>query len=215
MTKNNDYSSLFSGRLYEESKNKRSRLYRLLNGIKVEKKKSLKEPTAAQANQRLRFGMASAFARQLKEMIDIGFFNKRKAMTPMNISTKQILRDAIIGDYPLLFIDYKKVILSNGGLNPLKVQSMLLSTAGNLQLKWGMGVNSPIDDGDDSLFLFVYNATEEMAFNFPNVALRSKLELNIQLPLFNENDDYHFWIFMASADRRRVSNSTYFNFSKA
>lgn len=215
MKKDNDYSSLFSGGQYKESKNKRSKLYRLLNGIKTEKKKSLKEPTAAQANQRFRFGLATTFARQLKEMIDIGFFNKKKPMTPMNISTKQILRDAIIGDYPLLFIDYRKVILSMGDLARLEMCTMWLSNEGKLQLKWE---NDPyphkLDQGDDGLFLFVYNATEEMAFNFPNVALRSGLELSIQLPLFNESDDYHFWIFMASENHRYVSNSTYFNFSK-
>lgn len=216
MAKNINYAGLFSIRDSKAANDKRTKLYRIMNGIRIEKKESSKELTVAQATQRLRFGMAVKFALTLKEMIDIGFYVRKKTMTSMNISVKQILRDAIIGKYPSLFIDFSKVILSMGNLEDITMNSMQLSTTGKLELTW---LDDRFQEGkcqhDDGVFLFVYNATEEMSFNFMHAAVRSDLAMEIQLPPLSIKDDYHFWIFMASEDRRISSYSTYFNFNKA
>lgn len=211
MAKNKKLPPFFSSKDQKAATDKRTKLYRLCNGIKDDFKVNYKLPTEAQATQQLKFGMATSFAHQLKQMINIGLKSKTKKMTAINFSTRQILQNAIVGEYPQLKIDYAKVIISDGSLDMLKNCHAVTTVDGCLILTWEQDPYAGKNvSGDDLIFLTVYNMTKNVCHNYPGAAKRSEMVLNMPLPYFSNDDTYHCWIFMASTNLRLMSTSTYY-----
>jgi len=193
---------------YKIKAEKGTTVYELLKKIKVLKKAPVKAPTLLQAAQRQKFGLAAVFAVKLKEMIQVGFYGKRKKIGCCNYSTRQIYKNAIIGEYPNFHIDYAKVILSEGCTRQNYGYELKISDQGNLDLTWDLDRYVSMLTGDDSVFLFVYNATQDLSFSFQNACLRHELSLKVQIPVFNNGDKIHCWVFLKS-NNNNVSRSVY------
>ncbi|MBB6502808.1 DUF6266 family protein [Pedobacter cryoconitis] len=201
-------SPLFNER---EANDKRTKLYYIINGIKREKR--LKPPTERQMAQRLKLGLASSFAGHLKEIVVIGYATQKKIpVTPGNRAVRQILNEAITGEYPDYRIDYPKVEISEGHLNMVFDLEMVISEGGKINIKWDDDLDSlnRYSRTDDDVHFFIYNATTSTGHNFKYAAKRLDFQVEIQCPVFEKEDVLHYWLFLASAVHKRyVSGSVY------
>ena len=212
MAKKNNIPSFFSLSDQKAAADKRTKLYRICNGIKPDKMKEKRPVTEAQAKQQLRFATATAFTKKLTQLTSIGFKSMTKTMTATNVSTRQVLKDAIIGEYPDYSIDYAKVIISSGTHSELMKCAVELRPEGSVVATWKNSlIQNALGFHDDPVFLCVYNATRKICHNYVGAACRADQLLHAPLPDFLECDIYHSWIFVASPNLRNVSPSLYFN----
>jgi len=214
MAKKNNIPSFFSARDKKAAADKRTKLYRVCNGIKPDKIKDKRPVTEAQAKQQLRFRTAIAFTKTLAQFTAIGFSATIKEMTATNIATRQVLKEAIIGEYPDYSIDCSKVIISSGRYPGLLQCAIELTLEGSVVATWTETLMlDNFTDSADPVFLSVYNATRKICHNYAGAACRGDKLLHAPLPDFSTSDIYHCWIFVASPNLRKVSKSLYFNFT--
>lgn len=212
MLRKNYHTALLSYVDKKRAQDKRTKLYRVINGVKPEVKKEKKPPTDAQAKQRLRFGMVTAFVKHLKQMSDIGLNTKKMKISISNFLTQSILKNAVIGDYPNFTLDYAKVALSDGRLDQLGDRNMSITTHGTLMMTWKNCLYAyPEGNEDDAIFVLIYNATDKLSYNFSATALRSDRHLTVNIPAYSKSNDYHIWMFVSAPNYKNVSRTVYFN----
>jgi hypothetical protein len=71
-----------------------------------------------QKDQQAKFYVAAKFVRQLSKLLKITYKTQAYKMTAKNSATGYILQNAITGTYPSYEIEYSKVLISKGGLEP-------------------------------------------------------------------------------------------------
>ncbi|MGY0035141.1 DUF6266 family protein [Pedobacter sp. NJ-S-72] len=160
-----------------QASDKRTSLYKILNNIKTERKKSLKPPTEAQQKYRLKFRLMGLFVARLNDLVGIGnLFRKRKdGLTARHIIARAILNEGIVGEYPDLRINYESIALSRGKLGSVGYPELIIKTKKKIRVSWK---NFGGDD-QDSVVVFIYNETKDKESCFKDVARRSDLKVEL------------------------------------
>lgn len=211
MARRPNYSLLLSRRDWNAAQDKRTKLYSVFTGIKRKPRATKKALTHPQLVQRLKFGMVVSFVKHLKLMVNIGLRKKTIKMTASNYATKLILSKAIIGDYPDFSINYAILRFTFGNLSECYIDNSSITTEGVLTMKWEeFQFRNMVDDNKDEVFIFLYDSMRKLSHNFSNAALRSDKSVQIKIPSFAADTDYHVWMFMVSPDQRNASRSQYF-----
>jgi|GEM_PF-2510399 len=194
------------------SLDKRTKLYRLANEIRKEHVPSLQVPTAAQIQQRYKFGMVNNFVKHLKEIAEIGYAKRYlKNMTATNYLSSMIFKHALKGEYPDLEIDYAKIDLSRGDLDSVIILNPSFSDDfSQLELYWETYLDTDFNnDDDDQLFVLIYNATQQQSIKYKKVARRKDGSVELEIPFYTNGDRLHCWLFWQSEDGKLVSPSNY------
>jgi len=94
-----------------------------------------------QVVQKAKFGAAIEFVRHLSGLYSVTYKLKAQNMTARNSAVGQIVSDAITGDYPDFKIDFPKVLISRGTLEP--VGATVTAAAGQITWTWtpNIGIN--------------------------------------------------------------------------
>ena len=212
MKKKNNIPSFLSAGDQRAAADKRTKLYRICNGINTENIKDSRPVTQAQAQQQLKLITATTFTKKLSHLTEIGFRSKTRRMTATNYSTSQVLKEAIIGEYPDYSIDYARVIISSGNLSELFGCVAKIQADGTAVVTWEqLSFQANRESSADLVFMSVYNADRKIFHNYGGAASRGEGVLYATLPEFSVTDTYHCWIFVASTNLRKVSDSKYFN----
>jgi hypothetical protein len=97
--------------------------------------------SSKQIVQKARFGTAIEFVRHLSGLYSVTYKLKAQKMTARNSAVGQIVSDAITGDYPNFQIDFPKVLVSRGTLEP--VDATVAAAAGKITWTWvpNVGIN--------------------------------------------------------------------------
>lgn len=164
--------------------------------------------THAQAVQRLKFGMVTAFLAKIKIALDISFINKQNS--PLNKAAKINFKSAIIGNYPDLLINYPMIIISCGRLGAIYYSTLTISVSGKGQMDWEnpVGYNF-IGDDTDQIFLLIYNSSKEKVLYADYTGKRSDQSVAFDVPAFKKSDKLHCWIFLKSESDKVFSDSEY------
>lgn len=103
--------------------------------------KSRTNNSPKQLIQKAKFGTAIEFVRHLSGLFSVTYKLNSKKMTERNGAVGQIVSQAITGDYPDFKIDYPKVLISRGTLEP--VNATVAATAGIITWTWApnVGIN--------------------------------------------------------------------------
>jgi len=73
-------------------------------------------PTQAQLAQRARFALATKCLKPARQLIAIGFKAPKAGMTEYNRAASYTHKNAVCGEYPGYYIDFSKLLVSQGGL---------------------------------------------------------------------------------------------------
>jgi len=185
------------------------KVYSSWNGVEVVKdlpKKSTKEPTQLQLDQREKFALCIAFFRCICAVLNVGFKPVAKKMTPRNAAMKYN-RDIVLGASGSYSIDFSKVRISKGNL----------TTPGSVKLHCGpkglllVDYENEIGFGEstDLVFVLFYNETINECFVIEGALSRRDRQLVFYKQKETWDDIVHVWFFFKNANRNKVSNSAY------
>lgn len=168
-------------------------------------------PTPAQLNVRAKLSLVTKFMKRLKALINVGYQDFTRGITPMNAATSYHLKNAVTGTSSLNYaIDYSKVIFSVGDLPEAKTPLIATAVASQLAFSW-IDDTLPSDSisGTHRATVLAYSIEKDKFTTFPSAVPRSAETYVLQLPLDWSGDEVHAWIAFVSINGKEVSNSTY------
>ncbi|GAA4778403.1 hypothetical protein GCM10023231_01200 [Olivibacter ginsenosidimutans] len=169
-----------------------------------------KSNSPKQAAQRARFGMAVSFLRPMKNVLNLGFRDKKSnKSTGYNQGMQRFMKNAIIGEYPDLQINYSGIEVSSGGLGKLLGLSASSNTPNTVSMSWmDNSLLSGDTHGDDEVIVLLYDETEDTFATFKNV-LRQDEAAELELPALFSGHTIHVYAFAMDRDGLDASNSQY------
>lgn len=164
--------------------------------------------TAAQIAGREKFKFVAEWLVPFYPYVTIGFRNYAKSKTEINAAFSATYRDATLGVYPNLSIDYSKVVLSKGTLPQLYDLQLAFDGPDMLQLNWSQNHN---DDSsfDDLVMLVVYNPELKIADGFVGGVKRTDLKCRFKLNPKLVGKPLYVYVTAISLNGKRISNSEY------
>lgn len=167
-------------------------------------------PTPAQLNVRAKMSLVTKFMKRLKTLINVGYQDFTRGITPMNAATSYHLKNAVTGTTALDYtIDYSKVIFSVGDLLEANNAVVAITAAAKLDFSWVNDAPVGGTAGTDRATVLAYNTDKDKFATLTSAAARSAAAYVLQLPPDWSGDQVHAWISFVSTNGKEVSNSTY------
>ncbi|MDD4777516.1 MAG: DUF6266 family protein [Fermentimonas sp.] len=171
--------------------------------------------TLMQLASRMRFGLANSALSPLNSIIKHGY---RDVNNAFRSAVSMVLKNAVTGDYPNYSVDYSKIQIAGGKLQPLDgVTATVDKDSGIVHFNWDPQPegSSRSAKGDDQVNIACLNTAVSEAVNFINKTKRSDgiaaIDMN-RLPgieTTNSLNDLHFWVYLTSGDLKSNSDSVY------
>ena len=114
-------------------------------------------------------------------------------------------KNAIVGEYPSLSVDYEKLMFSFVSLEKLHNASAS-SNNGSVTINWGFR-NMHNCHADDSVNIVVFNKDSSQVLHIKDVALRSDKVSTISIQDSWSNSELYFWAYVTSDDN--ISDSVF------
>lgn len=174
-------------------------------------KKTSKNATLAQLQQRLKFGLVTRFLSPFGDVITRGFPARTGNLSAKNLAASLNLKNAVTGMAPDYEIDYPMVVLGTGKLNGVfGPQAVCLPDNGGLKVSWTINeIDSIGTQPDDEVCVMVYHPKLGKTISHLSLAKRSDLTGTLRLPFSYAGDEIHVWIILFAADGKSASESTY------
>lgn len=190
--------------------------WRQINYMRSLPKPSKKPASPEQLAQRAKFALAVSFLQAMKWIVNIGFNDKSKTRsTGFNEALRQVIKEAVIGDYPNYTIDFPAVTLSRGNMDKLLGLSAEASGSSALHVGWKDRSATSAHEGevlgsypDDQVFIVLYNQTEDLLSTHTST-IREEEGAYVEMPEEFVGHQIHVWAFARHRDGKRVSSSQY------
>lgn len=173
-------------------------------------KRTWKPPSLALRTQRAKFKTNSTFLKQFVEVIQVGFPPDKSNINGWAKAVKYNIKNVITGTFPDYSIDISKIMLSHGPLDQVNTPEMIYED-GELFVDWlnpdhlNLGVEE-----EDRLQLCVYEPEGKAnLFFYPDIAFRKDTYFKQVIKSPFHNGPVHAWIFLVSANGKKVSSSQY------
>lgn len=174
-----------------------------MRGLSKRRKKGASE---LQLAQQMKFALCADQLRVIKDVLNIGFSDKKlNKITGYNAAVRLFLAEAIIGEYPSFGIDYSKMKISKGSLNPLSDVS--ITVISDISLTWIYDVTMLNTYADDKVMFVFYNQ-DKKAYRAFDQAVREDGSFSVPFG-GSEGEVIHIWAFCIKRDGTAVSNSMY------
>lgn len=185
-------------------------IYYMLNGKLVARnisKISTVPPSELQLASRARFAIANSFTKSVKNFVKVSFGEaKGPGQNAYNKAISTVLLNALSGEYPEYTLDYSKVILSLGSLQPARESSAELEN-GEVVFTWLSNNKWPV--AADRVMMIAYcEELEEVVYSVGGQKrIVGRDVLNI--PQEWSGQRVHLYISFCSEDQKKVANSEY------
>lgn len=183
--------------------------WRNLDVIRSLPKKSKKEPTMAQLEQRQKFSLIIKFLSMAYQIIKMYFGKDRGNASKMNVAVAYHLHNAITGSYNQYLIDYSKAVFTKGdlfGFNQITATMQANQTC-ELNYDGQSGQSNALDQ--DQLLVVVYNEDLNLVKSYEQVSTRVVGTGSIVMPPEWATHQVHIWASLVSENGRAVSTSQY------
>jgi hypothetical protein len=142
----------------------------------------------------------------MRDIIVFGYGNKGGYFK----SASSAIKNAVVGTYPNLSIDYSKVQLSSGSLHGCDHVNISTGSGTNVSINWNTSPCGHASPGDLVHFVFLDESTRNVVF-LKDQSLRSAGKMETQLPVTFTGAVINCWIFFTSSDGKQRSDSQYIN----
>ena len=178
-------------------------------GVKVIKDVPPKNRTnnsSKQIVQKAKFSTAIEFVRHLAVLYSVTYKLKTDKMTARNGAVGQVVSDAITGEYPDFKIDFPKVLISRGTLQP--VDATVAAAAGKITWTWtpNNGVNGASDL--DQSVVVAYCPERKQALYKINASTRGTGSATLDVQPFL-GLTVVTWLGFTTIDQSKVSDSKF------
>jgi hypothetical protein len=176
--------------------------------VKERPSKSKKPASQKQLEQRLKMATANQFMRTIKEVITLGYRDLTVKMTGYNAAVRNLLKNALSGNYPDYSIDYSLVQICRGEIRQIFKPTAASAKTDTVTFTWttasGVGKSRP---GDKAILVAYCEAMKVSAYTVEGTA-RSAGTADLELPGFS-GQTVHTWVAFISEDGSDVSDSVY------
>ncbi|WP_316839127.1 DUF6266 family protein [Pedobacter gandavensis] len=173
-------------------------------------RKSGKPSSAKQAQVQGVFSFTGEFLRPLLDMIRIGYGYRDTGPTTMNRAMKYHIKNVVTGIAPDYELTYPEVKLSlEKRMGRTHKPKALAAIEQTVKLSWELEPNSTSTFGTDLLYAVLYSPAQNKSIPVAEGVLRSALSIDVYIPYSFIGEKMHCWLFFASADKTRVSDTDY------
>ena len=169
--------------------------------VKMRQQGSDKPRSAKQKAASKRFGMLTRFVSVCNEYITIGFQNTNKG-NAQHAAIAANMEHGVVGEWPELRLNYEKMKMSEGNLDPLRESSAMVDD-GLIKLCW-----EKVED-NGVINILVYNIDTEEAIVETNIASIADLETSLPLPKVWRRNEMHIVVYACLSCGSEVSESSY------
>lgn len=172
--------------------------------------KTHKPPTLKQLTARQKMKVTADFLKPMLTFINVGF---EQAITgtdkhPHNEATAYNYRNALQGDYPDISINYSKVKLSQGTLEPA-INPLAGLTGNTLSITWEVSPDMNWGIKNDRTMFLVYCPELSKAIYVLSGATRITGQDEIELPTNYIGRELHIYIAFRASNGKDISNSVW------
>lgn len=184
--------------------------WKSINYIKGLSKKRTKPASQEQLMQQARFYTIAKFIMPIAPFVEMGFGQINvDTMTATNVALKTNINTAVVGTYPNFTLDYSKILISKGSLQPGGTVGASASI-GILSVVWSPeAIEIQKGELDDAVHILLYVPDIEEFLTAPVPPTRGSGAVDIEYPEHFVNEKGHVWIFFADRKGKRVSKTTY------
>lgn len=177
--------------------------------IKGRPKTSSKPASQLQLEQQAKFKLAVNFLKPIKDLLNFTCvsLSQGRAMG-FNMALKQVLAEAILGDYPNYSIDYGAVKLAYGPLAIAK-GSVIAEAGGILKVSWTPQVNKYNGFADDEITVLIYDPETNIYTQGLDNITRVDAEMEITLGSDMIGQTLEIYYFLTGRDGKKISGSWY------
>lgn len=161
--------------------------------------------TERQQQQRLRFGMVARLVQANRNAIRVGFSAYTRDMTIRNVAMSYNVTIAVEGDFPEMRIDYTKVRVSMGDLQPLSEVIVTSDTAVSLVLAWADNSQMANAGATDQLMVSINDPIFGEVAYIPACATRNQQSVELSLPAFWNGSNVEVLLFLVLVDGSNLS----------
>ncbi|WP_222536835.1 DUF6266 family protein [Pedobacter polysacchareus] len=168
------------------------------------------KPSLKQLANRQAMSMTMELLRPMTDFINVSFSLESAGTirNPHNLATSYNKKQALIGEYPNLKVNYEKVVLSKGSLESIKDLDISKGEKG-LNLTWNSDYTEHADT-DDILMVLLSHPSKNKASTFLNAAKR--VDGSCFIPLSKEwmmTEQMEIYVCLRSANGKLISDSLY------
>ncbi|WP_069660255.1 DUF6266 family protein [Arcticibacter eurypsychrophilus] len=170
-------------------------------------------PSDKQLCSRLKFKMAMNFLQPIRALVIKSWHgDSHKSGLPFDASLGMMIKQAVEGEYPDLYVNYSRVQISRGMMDrPLNLKFVMENDEAVLTWENNSFIckaSSP----DDILQFVLVNEAKESKMVFEQKALRGDLSLRLALPATFGNDELHGFFFFVNHNFKEASATTYLRY---
>ena len=179
---------------------------------------TLKKRTDAQKASNKSFSLVMKYVAPINEFVKYSFkpaAMKKPGLIPQNVATSVVRDHAIEGEYPNLYINYSKVMVSLGNLQPPENPVVTLDGS-TLTFKWDADTTTDWKRKQDQVMMLAYFPDTTQATFLVGGARRNVGQDSLDIQHFMKakngvkpNSIVETYIAFISNDRNSVSDSVY------
>lgn len=191
---------------------KRTKLYRMINGIKKEERPIKKPATEGQLDQRKRFAVVGKAIAVFRDTLTIGYQYQRPVKDWAGKLFSFIYKQLLIGEYQDYAIDYSRIVLSKGREYVFEDLTIDIPSNKVAIVEWQVfdhHVVLPLDKMAKVIVL-VLNETKNEKFSITNLTYpKDGTRLEFSVDNYTLGDVIHCWMFLQSPGLKQVSATAY------
>jgi hypothetical protein len=190
---------------------KRSKEYKIYNGVNRERQRLIGPITRGQAIQQSRFGLVNKTVAQFKEIRAIALQYKSIKARAAATMFHHIYNETLVGDFPHFYINYASVTIAPKHYISVFDLNVTIKENGLCSIIWedDQFNEEPFGTKEPSLIVFVLNATKNSSVVYVNVTHTNERYIELLAPDHTDQDKIHLWIFLNHKLKRAVFQCGY------
>ena len=148
------------------------------------------------------------FISPLAKLLEVTFGDRAIKMTGINIAFRYNYQNALTGIFPTFHLDYSKVVISKGSLNPAGSPTAASIGGGIVKFDWTNNSGISLEKGTDTCVLVIHCPELKRSLYIQEGPARSTGTASFDSGNFM-GKTVETWIGFMSADKKEVSTSDY------
>jgi len=166
--------------------------------------------TKAQQTQRSKFGMVVKFVGHILPVIKAGFKWQSEELPARNAAISYLMKNAVRGDKPDIWIDYSSVLVARGNLPKPKDATAERVADKSLKIRWSFDTQSAVKRASDKVLALAYiPELKQGIWSIDGTASRDDEHIILELPDAAVQREAHVYLAFADPEGNDASDSVY------
>ena len=171
-------------------------------------RKSNKPSSEDQQATRRRFGVASKFARDLKQVHALTIPDPGPEQTVRNAAISMIMHSGVAGSFPDFYIDYGMVKVCKGDL-PKPMHAVAVATENGVEFSWLPNNEAGTAQATDRIVAVIYLPAKRRCHFMAGPSTRAQGNGLLNYPPSLKGEEVESWLAFISQDGTLCSDSEY------